>query len=53
MKDKSLKLIEKWIPTKFELDIIKNAVIEYEKNHTMDEDDNWQRKINKLIEKLW
>lgn len=38
--------------TKKELEIVKQAVDEYEEKHWESEDNNWQKIINKLMEKL-
>lgn len=34
---------------KQEIEIIKNALIEYEENHYFSENNKWQKTINKLI----
>ena len=38
--------------TEEEMDIIRNAVIEYEERYYMSEGQKWQKIINSLIEKL-
>lgn len=35
--------------TNKQIDIIKNALVEYEENHYMTEDNEWQNEINNLI----
>lgn len=36
-----------------EATFINNALREYEENHYMEEDDEWQKKINSLIDKYY
>lgn len=40
------------IVTKKEVDIIKKALIEYEENHYKSENNQWQKRINKLFNNL-